>query len=234
MFALVLLVATVAVGLAEYSGGHGLIPIAWLAVGPLLASLVLSPRITAVVAGAAVLLAFWLVSNQPARPESLVSRLSVLRAAGRVRRRQRGPATAAQRRLGQARAVARAAQSALLREVPATVAAGGSPRGTCRRRRRRGWAGTCWRSSRTGPPRWLIGDTRGKELPAVRLASVAMTSFRDACAQPGLSLPEIARVVDRSSRGRRGRGLRDRRCSPNSTRTAGLQLVDCGHRRRCG
>ena len=27
---------------------------------------------------------------------------------------------------------------------------------------------------------------------------VAMTSFRDACAQPGLSLPEIARVVDRS------------------------------------
>jgi serine phosphatase RsbU (regulator of sigma subunit) len=32
----------------------------------------------------------------------------------------------------------------------------------------------------------------------VRLASVAMTSFRDACAQPGLSLPEIARAVDRS------------------------------------
>jgi hypothetical protein len=30
------------------------------------------------------------------------------------------------------------------------------------------------------------------------LASVAMTSFRDACAQPGLDLPEIARVVDRS------------------------------------
>jgi serine phosphatase RsbU (regulator of sigma subunit) len=32
----------------------------------------------------------------------------------------------------------------------------------------------------------------------VRLASIAMTSFRDACAQPDLALPEIARVVDRS------------------------------------
>ena len=49
-----------------------------------------------------------------------------------------------------------------------------------------------------GRPRWLIGATRGKGLPAARLASVALTSFRDACAQTGLSLPEIARVVDRS------------------------------------
>jgi hypothetical protein len=30
----------------------------------------------------------------------------------------------------------------------------------------------------------------------VRLAVVATTSFRDACAQPGLSLAEIAHVVD--------------------------------------
>jgi hypothetical protein len=47
-------------------------------------------------------------------------------------------------------------------------------------------------------PRWLIGDTHGKGLPAVRLASVAMAGFRDACAQPALSLPEIARAVDLS------------------------------------
>ena len=31
---------------------------------------------------------------------------------------------------------------------------------------------------------------RGKGLPAVRLASVAATSFRDACARPGLPLIE--------------------------------------------
>ena len=47
-------------------------------------------------------------------------------------------------------------------------------------------------------PRWLVGDTRGKGLPAVRLASVAATSFRDACARPGLPLIEVARAVDLS------------------------------------
>jgi hypothetical protein len=91
------------------------------------------------------------------------------------------------------------AQSALLREVPGAVTA-------ARLASRYVSAAT---EARVGGdllevvpdaarPRWLIGDTRGKGLSAVRLASVAMTSFRDACAQPGLDLPEIARIVDRS------------------------------------
>jgi hypothetical protein len=49
-------------------------------------------------------------------------------------------------------------------------------------------------------PRWLIGDSRGMGLPAVRLAGVAMAGFRDACSQPAMSLPEIARAVDLSVR----------------------------------
>jgi phosphoserine phosphatase RsbU/P len=78
-------------------------------------------------------------------------------------------------------------------------------------------------------PRWLIGDTRGKGLPAVRLASVAMTSFRDACAQPGLSLPEIARVVDRSVT--RAAGDEDfvTAVFAELDRHGWLQLVICGH-----
>jgi len=80
--------------------------------------------------------------------------------------------------------VARVAQSALLREIPSTVAAarlavryisavvearvGGDPLEVV---------------ADGANPRWLVGDTRGKGLPAVRLASVAATSFRDACAQ---------------------------------------------------
>jgi stage II sporulation SpoE-like protein len=70
---------------------------------------------------------------------------------------------------------------------------------------------------------------RGQGLPAVRLASVAMTSFRDACAQPGLSLPEIARVVDRSVT--RAAGEKDfvtavfAKFDPRGW----LQLVNCGH-----
>jgi Stage II sporulation protein E (SpoIIE) len=47
-------------------------------------------------------------------------------------------------------------------------------------------------------PRWLVGDTKGNGLPAVRLASVAAAGFRDACARPGLSLTEVARAVDLS------------------------------------
>ena len=48
-----------------------------------------------------------------------------------------------------------------------------------------------------GPcPRWLVGDTRGTGLPAVRLASAAATSFRHGCACPGLPLLEVGRAVD--------------------------------------
>jgi hypothetical protein len=57
------------------------------------------------------------------------------------------------------------------------------PRGSARPAR---WPGSrrahcCARSPGPSPPRWLVGDTRGKGLPAVRLASIAATSFRDAC-----------------------------------------------------
>jgi phosphoserine phosphatase RsbU/P len=81
-----------------------------------------------------------------------------------------------------------------------------------------------------GPsPRWLVGDTRGKGLDAVRLASVAATSFRDACAQPGLSLTEVARAVDLSVT--RAAGDEDfvtavfAELDPRGW----LQLVNCGH-----
>jgi phosphoserine phosphatase RsbU/P len=95
--------------------------------------------------------------------------------------------------------VARVAQSAVLREVPAAITAGRlASRYVSAAAEARVGGDLLEVVSEGGHPRWLIGDTRGKGLPAVRLASVAMTSFRDACAQPGLSLPEIARVVDRS------------------------------------
>ena len=66
-----------------------------------------------------------------------------------------------------------------------------------------------------GSPRWLVGDTRGKGLAAVRLASVAATSFRDACAQPGLSLTEVARAVDLSVALAAGEEDFITRCSPS-------------------
>ena len=78
-------------------------------------------------------------------------------------------------------------------------------------------------------PRWLVGDTGGKALPAVWLASVAATSFRDACAQPGLSLPEVARAVDLSvTRAAGGEDFVTAVFAELDPR-GWIQLVVCGH-----
>jgi hypothetical protein len=230
--ALMLLLAITGAAVAQYTTGRGLIPLAWLAVGPLLASLILPPWSTAGLAGWALLLGLGLNLSQPG-PGGLgvlVSHLAVpvLLAAFAVA--NSALRTAAQRRLSQVRAVARVAQSALLREVPATITAGRlASRYISAAAEARVGGDLLEVVPDAARPRWLIGDTRGKGLPAVRLASVAMTSFRDACAQPGLSLPEIARVVDRSVT--RAAGDEDfvtavfAELDPRGW----LQLVICGH-----
>ncbi len=235
LIGLVLLAAITAVAGAQYVSGHGLLPVAWLAVGPLLASLVLSPRVTAALAGWALLLGIGLVLLEPAlpglpRPGVMVSHLSVLLLLTAFAVANAVLRTVAQRRLGQVRAVARVAQSALLREVPATVTAGRlASRYLSAAAEARVGGDLLEVVPDDAHPRWLIGDTRGKGLSAVRLAAVAMTSFRDACAQPGLSLAEIARVVDRSVS--RAAGDEDfvtavfAELDPRGW----LQLVICGH-----
>jgi len=230
--ALILLLAITGAAVAQYTTGRGLIPIAWLSVGPLLASLVLPPWSTAGLAGWALLLGLGLNLGRPGPGGlgMLVSHLSVpvLLAAFAVA--NSALRTAAQRRLSQVRAVARVAQSALLREVPATVTTGRlASRYVSAAAEARVGGDLLEVVPDAGRPRWLIGDTRGKGLPAVRLASVAMTSFRDACAQPGLSLLEIARVVDRSVT--RAAGDEDfvTAVFAELDPLGWLQLVICGH-----
>src|SRR5215469_3547928 len=197
VFATALLLAITAGAAAVYVAGPGVVTTAWLAVGPLLASLVLSPRITAVVAGWTVMLGLGLALDQPGPMRMVASHLS-----GR----------------------------ALLREVPADVTmARLASRYVSASAEARVGGDLLEVVPDTGHPRWLIGDTRGKGLPAVRLASVAMTSFRDACAQPDLSLPEVARVVDRSVT--RAAGDEDFVTAVFAELDPGgwLQLVTCGH-----
>jgi sigma-B regulation protein RsbU (phosphoserine phosphatase) len=235
VLALSLFLAITAVAVAQYGTRRGLIPVAWLSVGPLLASLVLSPWLTAGLAGWALLLGLGLLAGQPGPPGIgppgiLAAHLSVLVLLAAFAVANSALRTRAQRRLGQVRAVARVAQSALLREVPATVTAGRlASRYVSAAAEARVGGDLLEVVPDPARPRWLIGDTRGKGLPAVRLASVAMTSFRDACAQPGLSLPEVARVVDRSVT--RAAGDEDfvtavfAELDPHGW----LQLVTCGH-----
>jgi phosphoserine phosphatase RsbU/P len=230
VFATALLVAITASAAAVYAAGPGVVTAAWLAVGPLLASLVLSPRITAFVAGWTLVLGLGLALGQPGPAHALVSHLSVLVLLAAFAVANSALRTAAQRRLGQIRAVARVAQSALLREVPATITAARlASRYVSASAEARVGGDLLEVVPGPGRPRWLIGDTRGKGLPAVRLASVATTSFRDACAQPDLSLPEVARVVDRSVT--RAAGEEDFVTAVFAELDPGgwLQLVTCGH-----
>ena len=226
---LLLALAVTGLAAAQFASGRPFTTLAWLAIAPLLASLMLSPRLTGLLAGWTVLLGLGLAlgEGQAAR---LAGRLGVLVLLAAFAVANAVLRSAAQRRLGQARAVARVAQSALLREVPQTVAAARLASRYLSASAEAQVGGDVLEVATGGPhPRWLVGDTRGKGLPAVRLASVAATSFRDACAQPGLSLPEVARVVDLSVM--RAAGQEDfvtavfAELDPHGW----VQLVVCGH-----
>src|ERR1700747_3223442 len=118
-----LAVAVTAFAAAQYAIGRPLAQEAWLGIAPLLASLALGPLRAALRAGWTVLLGlgFTLAGAGPAgRLASSLAVLALLAGFGVANSVLR---SAAQRRLGQARAVARVAQSALLREGHPAAAA---------------------------------------------------------------------------------------------------------------
>jgi hypothetical protein len=117
-----LAVAVTAFAAAKYAIGRPLAPEAWLAIAPLLASLALGPLRTTLRAGWTVLLGLSLTLAGPGPTGRLASSLVVLALLARLGVANSVLRSAAQRRLGQARAVARVVQSALLREIPRSVA----------------------------------------------------------------------------------------------------------------
>ena len=224
-----LAVAVTAVAAAQYATGRPLAPVAWLSTAPLLASLTLRPLVTALLAGWTVLLGLGVALDGSGRVGRLAASLGVLvllagfAAANSVLR------SAALRRLGQARAVARVAQSALLREVPRSVAGARLASRYLSASAEARVGGDVVEVIADGPgPRWWSAK-RGKGLAAVRLASVAATSFRDACAQPGLSLTEIARAVDQSVTRAAGEEDFVTAVFAELDPRGWLQLVNCGH-----
>jgi phosphoserine phosphatase RsbU/P len=225
-----LAVAVTAVAAAQYATGLPLEPVAWLAIAPLLASLVLSPLRTALLAGWTVLLGLGLALDGHGPAGRLASSLGVLVLLAGFAVANSLLRSAAQRRLGQARAVARVAQSALLREVPKTVAAARLAARYLSASAEARVGGDVVEVIAEGiNPRWLVGDTRGKGLAAVRLASVAATSFRDACAQPGLPLTEVARAVDLSVTRAAGEEDFVTAVFAELDPRGWIQLVICGH-----
>ena len=229
MVGLLLAVAVTALAVEQVAAGHPFTTLAWLAIAPLLASLVLSPPLTGLLAGWTVLLGLGLALSG-ASPGRVVSRLTVLVLLAGFAVANSVLRSAAQRRLSQARAVARVAQSALLREVPPAVATARLASRYLSASSEARVGGDVLEVVADGPRlRWLVGDTRGKGLPAVRLASAAATSFRDACAQPGLSLAEVARAVDLSVTRASGEEDFVTAVFAELDPRGWVQLVVCGH-----
>jgi hypothetical protein len=227
-----LAVAVTAFAAAQYAIGRPVAAEAWLAIAPLLGSLALRPLRTALLAGWTVLLGLGLgLTIEPGGPPGrLASSLGALALLAGFAVANSVLRTAAQRRLGQARAVARVAQSALLSEIPRAVAAARLASRYLSASAEAQVGGDLMEVIADGAnPRWLVGDTRGKGLPAVRLASIAATSFRDACAHPGLSLTEVARAVDLSVT--RAAGTEDfvTAVFAELDPAGWIQLVTCGH-----
>jgi phosphoserine phosphatase RsbU/P len=227
---LLLALAVTGLAAAQFASGRPVTTLAWLAIAPLLASLVLPARLTGLLAGWTVLLGLGLALGEDGPAGRLASRLGVLVLLAAFAVANSVLRDAAQRRLGQARAVARVAQSALLREVPQTVAAARLASRYLSASAEARVGGDVLEVVADGPrPRWLVGDTRGKGLPAVRLASVAATSFRDACARPGLPLPEVARAVDLSVTRAAGEEDFVTAVFAELDPRGWVQLVICGH-----
>jgi phosphoserine phosphatase RsbU/P len=225
----VLAVAVTALTAAQYATGRP-VAVGWLAIAPLAGSLVLGPLRTGLLAGWTALVGLGLALDGSGPAGRVASSLAVLvllcgfAVANSALRR------AAKRRLSQARAVARVAQSALLREIPRSVAAARLASRYLSASTEARVGGDVIEVIADGPrPRWLIGDTRGKGLPAVRLAAIAATSFRDACARPGLPLAEIARAVDLSVTRAAGEEDFVTAVFAELDPAGWIQLVNCGH-----
>lgn len=203
----------------------------WLAVGPLLASLVFPWRGTALIGGYTLAVAVALLIAQPSAFSgvdlirlTVVAALSAFAVLNCLLRERREAA------LRQMTRVAHVAQDALVNPVPSRAG---------------NWTfATRYRSAaqlaRVGGDlvevvatptgmRAMLGDVRGKGLPAVHLASTALTAFRQGCLQDGASLVEVARLVDTAVSSHAGDEDFVTAVFVESDEQEWLQIVNCGH-----
>jgi hypothetical protein len=193
--ALIVLLSAVAV--LEMGVDRPVASVAWLALGPLVASLLLTSRWTAVVATYSLLLGAMVVAFRPGSEQTVAVQLLVLAglggfAVGNCLLRERR-----ERHLRAVLRVAQVAQAAILQPVPPRTgrfAFGSRYLSSDSTSEVAGDVVDVQATSRGA--RILVGDVDGRGLSAVPLASIMLASFREACERPGLSLIEVARAVD--------------------------------------
>ncbi|PPK98076.1 stage II sporulation protein E [Kineococcus xinjiangensis] len=201
------------------------------ALSPLIASMFLGWRRTALLGAYALAVALTMALGDatfsPAldlvRVASLLPVLAFAVVNSVVRERREG-------RLRDLAAVARAAQGAILRELPREV--GGFPavaryRSAAAEARVGGdlYEVVEW----GGGVRLVVGDVRGKGLEAVRTAARTVAAFREAAEDPGTSLLDVVARTDRSAA--RVLGPEDFVTAVVAELTAGgtLRIANCGH-----
>ncbi|MFF0160724.1 PP2C family protein-serine/threonine phosphatase [Streptomyces sp. NPDC005263] len=215
--------------LADLLGGAGMIWLHLLAAGPALAATTNGPRGVLCVGALAVTLGATLGSWEGVPARELVAVLSALAAvtlasglASALRGRR-------ERVLAAVRSVAETAQHALLKPVPATV-------GPFQAAVRYSAAAA---EARIGGDlyaliptpygvRLIVGDVRGKGLPAVGTAALVLGVFREAAHDE----PDLLAVVDRIERSlARNLGCDDfvTAVVAGHPRPGQLELVNCGH-----
>ena len=205
--------------------------VGWLAVGPLLASLVFSWPGTAGIGAYTVAVAVALAIAHPGPSTgadlvrlAVVLALSVFAVVNCLLRERR------QAQLLQVAQVAQVAQDALVNPVPSRAGS---------------WAfATRYRSSAqlsqvggdlvevvTTPlgVRAVLGDVCGKGLPAVHLATTVLTAFRQASLRGGTSLVDVARLVDQAVSSRASDEDFVTAVFIESDDQGWLQIVNCGH-----
>ncbi|GAA4964707.1 PP2C family protein-serine/threonine phosphatase [Kineococcus glutinatus] len=182
----------------QFAAGGRLVVVPWLALGPLAASLVLGWRPTAAVALTSVLAVAHLshetgdlldgVGEVRVAGSAALAGFAVFGARVRVRREERIRAVTE---------VATVAQTAILHPVPAQV--GGlvlASRYVSADAAALVGGDLFDVVARDGSVRVVVGDARGKGLPAVHTAAAVLSAFRHSAPLEGPDLDDVARAVD--------------------------------------
>ncbi|MFE3163173.1 PP2C family protein-serine/threonine phosphatase [Streptomyces sp. NPDC059224] len=223
----VLVVAVIV--LVDNTGGAGMIWLPLLAVGPALAAATNRPRGVICVGLLAVALSVTLGSDQDVPADELVAALSALLAVTAASTLASGLRRRRERVLADVRSVAEAAQHALLQPIPQTVgpfqvavrysAAAAEAR----------IGGDLYALVPTPHGiRLIVGDVRGKGLPAVGTAALVLGLFREAAYDE----PDLLAVVSRIERSlARNLGPDDfvTAVVAGCPRSGHLEVVNCGH-----
>jgi sigma-B regulation protein RsbU (phosphoserine phosphatase) len=227
---LVLLAAACALALTQLTLGRTDLPVAWLATVPLVASVTLSVKATTMAAAAVLLLGALVEFGTPGRGTLEWARvlvLSLLCGFAIVNALLR---TLASARLERVRAVARVAQGAILHEIPvSTIEARFASRYVSATEEAQVGGDLLDVVGLGDRARWVVGDTKGKGLPAVQLASAALNTFRDVASRNDTDLPEVVRNVDATVRRQAGEEDFVTAVFCELSPQGWLQVISCGH-----